>query len=441
MPGRDAEESPEARGRGKTAPHEAALAEYQIAIRDTTRLNQLLAILGEPAALAVVVDRVLLALSELFAADVAVLLEPSGATALTPFGAIGLPEDLIAEPFSGLAGSYAHAAIQGRAAVLNQSALDDPRMDAQLHELGVETAVWLPVFGSLEVLGVLVLGRCQPIPFSRQDADLLMAMAHRIGMVLDRARADEERDRLEARLRQAEKTESLSRMAAAIAHHFNNKLTAVMGSLELALDDLAAGKDARPEIVNAQDATRRAALVSQLMLAYLGQSLRRRQKLDLVAACHEALPGLIRDLPPNVHLRADLPDGVEPVKANTQDVRQILANLVVNAAEAMAEGGGEILVRLLEVSGSDVVPSPILGHGWTPGPSSYACLEVADSGPGMEPQVLGNAFDPFFSTKFTGRGLGLPVVLGMVRAHDGTVTVDSEVGVGSTFRIYLPLMA
>ena len=418
---------------------DAALAEYRTAIRDTTRLNRLFAILSEPAPLAILVDRVLLALSEMFAADIVALLQPSGAGDLLLLGAIGLPEELAGRPISGLEDGYAAVAINDRGPVLVESALGDPKIDSQFAELGVETATWLPVLGSQEVLGVLVLARCQPVPFTRSDADMLMAMTYRIGLVVERARADEAGRRLDARLRQAEKVESLGRMAAAIAHHFNNKLTAVMGSLELALDDLAAGRDIRVEIANAQEATRQASTVSQLMLSYLGQSFQAREVLDLVATCREALPDVVRSLPPTVRLRTEFPDAALTVRASEVEIRQVLSNLLLNAGEAIDTGEGKIVLSIREVPASQIVPSPLLSPGWTPKASSYACLEILDNGSGMDAQLLGNAFDPFFTTKFTGRGLGLPVVLGVVRAHHGTVTVDSEPGRGSTFRVFLPL--
>ena len=425
--------------KGGYQPDVAALDEYRTAIRDTTRLNRLFAILSDPAPLGVVIDRAILALSEMFAADVVALLEPAGPGGLAPLGIIGLPEEASLLPFSAAESGYPAEAIAARAPVLVSNALGDPRMDPQLSQIDVQSAVWLPILASQGVLGILVLGRCQPLPFSRADADLVMTMGHRIGLVLDRAKAEEERARLEARLHQAEKAESLGRMAAAIAHHFNNKLTAVMGSLDLALDELAEGRDARVEIGHAQEATRQASLVSRLMLAYLGQSFHVRQVFDLVAACREALRELTRTQPATVHIRTSLPDRPIMVKGSAVDIRQVLENLVVNAGEAMAGAHGDIFVSVREVRAADVVPSPVLSPGWTVGAGPYVCLEVSDPGSGMDPETIQNAFDPFFTTKFTGRGLGLPVALGIVRAHEGTVTVSSEPGRGSTFRVFLPV--
>jgi signal transduction histidine kinase len=417
---------------------EEALADYRTAIRDSTRLNRLFAILSDRAPLDVVVDHALMALSELFAADIVVLLRLNEAATLVPFGSIGLPEDIAALPFSGTEDGYSKTVIASHRPVLVESCLDDRRMEAQLRNLDVRTAVWLPVLGSQEVVGVLALCRCLCVPFSRSDTDLLMAMAHRIGQVLDRAQADENRLLLEATMRQAEKSESLGRMAAAIAHHFNNKLTAVMGSLEMAALDLDAGHDAREDIDEARKAARDAAAVSKMMLAYLGHTGFVRETQDLGALCRTLLPGLVRRLPGNVQLDLDIPDRPEMVSTDASDIQQLLINLVDNAAEAMAGREGQILLSLRET------PAPAVGAatqppGWTAEATAYACLKISDNGSGMDPAVLRNAFDPFYSTKFTGRGLGLAVVLGIVRAYGGMIRAESKPGRGSTFRVFLPL--
>jgi signal transduction histidine kinase len=417
---------------------EEGVRSYQTAMRDMTRLNQLLAVLSEPAPLATVADRMVVTLSESFAADIVALLRFDHPGRLECLGSIGLPEDSI-KPFALGDETYGRQAIDSRRPVPVEHAVADPRMDEQLRDLGVETALWLPVLGSQSVLGVLVLGRCSSLLFSRSDADLLMAMTYRIGLLLERAWADEERRRLELVFRQAEKAEGLARMAGAIAHHFNNDLTAVIGYLDLAVDDLGGGRSPVADIGSAQDAARQASRLGQFMLTYLGQSYTARETLDLVAACETVLADLGDKLPPGVTLRTRFPSRIMRVRSSTDDIRQILANLVANAGEAMATSAGEVVLSIREVTAAQIGPAVVPASGWTPAQGPYACLEVKDGGSGMDERTLENAFDPFFTTKFPGRGVGLSVVLGLVRAGDGTVSVESSPGRGSTFRVYLPL--
>jgi signal transduction histidine kinase len=212
-----------------------------------------------------------------------------------------------------------------------------------------------------------------------------------------------------------------------------------MGSLELAIAEVAAGRDPRADIVSAQEAAGQAAQVGLQMLSYLGLGSRGRQTLDLVALCSGAALDMERTLRPQVRLRTVLPDRAMTMSASSADIRQMLMNLVANAEEAIALDG-EVVIAVREVPAEEIVGSPLVHFALTPGPSTYACLEVSDSGKGMGAEVLKNAFDPFFTTKFTGRGLGLPVVQGVVRAHDGTLELNSTPGVGTTVRVYFPLL-
>jgi signal transduction histidine kinase len=422
---------------GAGRPDAGHLSAYQSAVRDTTRLNQLFAILTEPAPIATVLDRVLITLSTLFGADIVALMRFDSPTTMTPAGAIGLPDQEMLSTYSCLEGSCARKAVRERTAILCDR-LDGHNIDPRLLDLDVEMVCWVPVEGEHEVIGTLLLARCQRMPFTRSEGDLLLAMARRVGLVLERASSEEERRKLEARLRQAEKSESLARMAAAIAHHFNNKLTGVKGYLELALADLDRHLDPREDIDKAHHEAQEAASVGHLMLAYLGQTLRTRRRMDLVAACRTAIAGLEGGLPGNVRLVVDLPERELRVEANEADLSQILANLLANAAESMEGAVGEIIVRLTRVRTDAIDRAALVSGGWTTTAAECACLEIEDRGCGMDAATLGNAFDPFFTTKFLGRGLGLPVALGLLRANEGTMSVDSAPGRGSTFRLYLP---
>jgi signal transduction histidine kinase/CheY-like chemotaxis protein len=420
------------------AEQDAAVARFQTAIRDSTRLTRLFTILSDPASLETLVDRVVLLLSELFAADVVVLLRTVPGMPPRTLGSIGLPEDPALPPFACAGDAPSAIAIRDRAPVVVADARADSRLDAPLRALDVDAAVLLPVLGSREVLGVLVLARCAPTPFSQPDVELLAAMALRIGLVLARARAEEVRQQLEAGVRQAQKAESLGRMAGAVAHRFNNMLAAATGHLEVAVADLPPGHEAAAEIAQALASLREASHLSSLLRAYLGQGNRGRQPLDLVALCRESLQALRASVLGPVRLRTALPDGPLTVVGDAAGLEGILANLVVNAREAIA-GEGEIVVSLRAVPAAEVAATQVPSPGWRPEAAAYACLEVADTGCGIAAEARENLFDPFFTTKAAGLGLGLPVAWGTVRAHQGAIGVESEAGRGSRFRVFLPL--
>lgn len=257
--------------------------------------------------------------------------------------------------------------------------------------------------------------------------------------ITERKRGVLERLEIERQLQQARKAESLGRMAGAIAHHFNNLLGVVMGNLELALYDMGEGARPRKNVSEAITASKRAAEISRLMLAYLGQAAAERGPLDLSQLVRETLPSLRASLPPRANLQVELPEPGPIVQADPAQMRQILSSLVVNAVEALVEDEGEITIIVFVTPGSLIRDARLQPFGWQPREEHYACMQVSDTGCGMDRQTIEKLFDPFFSTRFTGRGLGLPVLLGVVKAHDGAVAVESKPGLGTVFRIYLPL--
>jgi PAS domain S-box-containing protein len=274
---------------------------------------------------------------------------------------------------------------------------------------------------------------------ARDDHGRPMRINGIIWDITERKREEEERLRLEQRIQQAGKTESLGRMAGAIAHHFNNLLGAVMGNLELAVLDLPQGVKPRANIAQAMVASGRAAEISRLMLAYIGQTIGTRRPIDLSEACREALPLLTASLSKKVQLRTEFPERGPIIQADAVQIRQILTNLVVNAGEAMGDRKGEVVVTVRVMPATNVRASRFYPPKWEPEEKSYACLSVSDSGAGMDLETIEKAFDPFFSTKFTGRGLGLAVAMGVVKAHEGALTVESDPGRGTVFRVFLPL--
>jgi two-component system, cell cycle sensor histidine kinase and response regulator CckA len=175
------------------------------------------------------------------------------------------------------------------------------------------------------------------------------------------------------------------------------------------------------------------------MLTYLGQTAGKHVPLDLIEVCRQSLPLLQAAAPQGPTLSMSLQSPGPTVCANFNHVQQIVTNLVTNAREAINENKGTVSLTVKTVSSMDISASHRFPIDWQPKNLVFACLEVTDTGCGIEDEYIDNIFDPFFSSKFTGRGLGLPVVLGLVRALNGVVTVESEVGRGSSFRVFLPV--
>lgn len=258
--------------------------------------------------------------------------------------------------------------------------------------------------------------------------------------ISERRRLEAERAELENLNWQLQKEESLGRMAAAIAHHFNNQLMMVMGFIQFALDDKQTSAQCARDLDQAMQAAARAADISQLIRTYLGQTASARAPHDLAAVCRHHLP-LLRSLAPaGAAISTELPTRGPVVRLNCKQIQQVLTSLVTNSFEAMT-GEGWVEVGVGEMEAAAIPEGRRFPAGWQPRRSGYACLSVADNGSGIEEQHLDKLFDPFFTSKFTGRGLGLPVSLGLIRAHDGVIVVESKTGWGSTFRVFLPLSA
>ena len=256
--------------------------------------------------------------------------------------------------------------------------------------------------------------------------------------ISERKRLEEERFWLERRLREMRKTESLNRMAGAVAHHFNNALTAVMGNLELALDICPSGKRCE-SVAAALDASGQAVELSLSMLSCLGQAPSRKKPLHLAGACREALGELTGAAPENARLETDFTQNDFMVEADARQLKRVVANLFANAVEALEGRDGEIRVNVRRAEAEEVRRFRLFPLGWEPVEEAYACLEIADTGKGVSREEIGRVFDPFFSTKFTGRGLGLAVASGIVQAHRGAMAAASTPGKGSVFRVLLPL--
>ena len=261
-------------------------------------------------------------------------------------------------------------------------------------------------------------------------------------VVSDVTQSKEEETRrleLEQRLQQAEKADSLARMAGAISHHFNNLLGVMISNLELVLSDLPAGVEPDERLGDALSAAQSAAQISRMLLEYLGQAGEEYGPKDLSEIIRRALPILRAAMPSGIQLDGNLPSPGPTVDVSVGQIRQVFRNLVTNAWEAYEEEQGTIRVAVGEVSGDEVPTMNRFPQGWTPEKERYAVLSVRDWGSGIDGQLVEQIFDPFFSGKEFGRGLGLSVALGAVKAHDGGIAVTHLPGGGTTMEVYLPV--
>ena len=243
--------------------------------------------------------------------------------------------------------------------------------------------------------------------------------------------------KLEMKLQQAQKLESLGVLAGGIAHDFNNLLVGILGNAGLALEELPPEAPAREQINDIHTAAIRAAELTKQLLAYAGKGRFVIARIDLRRLVEEMSHLLSAVIPKNALLKYSFAANIPPVDGDAVQLRQIVMNLITNAADAIGQSSGIITVSTSVVEADRTYLSDTyLDEGLPAG--HYVSLEVADTGVGMSPEMRSRIFDPFFTTKFTGRGLGLPAVLGILRSHRGAIKVYSEPGRGSTFRVLFP---
>ncbi len=249
--------------------------------------------------------------------------------------------------------------------------------------------------------------------------------------------AEEERRRMETRLRESQKLESLGLLAGGVAHDFNNLLTGILGNASLVLMDMPPESPYREAVGLIETSALRAAELTNQMLAYSGRGTFMVEQLDL-SELIEGMRSLLESArPKRVRLALRLQNDLPVIRADAGQLHQLMTNLVTNAAEAIGDELGAITIRTgrIDVT-SDYLSATYLPDDLPEG--DYAFVEVSDTGCGMDADTRARIFDPFFSTKFTGRGLGMAAVLGIVRGHRGAIKVYSEPGKGTTVKILLP---
>lgn len=255
-----------------------------------------------------------------------------------------------------------------------------------------------------------------------------------------RKEIEDERLRLLERLQEAQKWESLSVLAGGVAHHFNNLLQSILGFAELGEIETPARPDnegVREYFAEIIGAAKRAAALSTQMLACSGHGPQVFETLSVSELIHEMAYALESLCPSEIELKFELTDAPAKIWADPDQVRQLVLNLFNNAIEAIGTDRGVVTIKtdLRPFSSSDAAVVVPAAH---PEPGDHPCIEIRDTGCGMSPATKAHAFDPFFSTKFTGRGLGLAAVLGIVRGHHAVIMIESELSEGACVRVIFP---
>lgn len=242
---------------------------------------------------------------------------------------------------------------------------------------------------------------------------------------------------LQEQLARTERLDSLGQLAGGVAHDFNNLLLAIMGNADLAMGELQDASPARANLDAIQSASRRAADLCRQMLVYAGRGSYDFEMIDLSAVIRDVGDLMRVSISREVKLTYDITNDLPPIFGDASQVMQVVLNFITNASAAIGRQSGEITVATgLRHCTDDDLRTTYFESELRGGP--YVYLQVSDTGCGMDEKTVARIFDPFFTTKADGYGLGLAAVLGIIRAHQGALTVNSQPGVGSTFTVYFP---
>jgi PAS domain S-box-containing protein len=256
--------------------------------------------------------------------------------------------------------------------------------------------------------------------------------------ITDRKRAEEERLQLEQQFHHAQKMEGLGVLAGGIAHDFNNILTVILGHCHMVREGFIPEHDFIDTFSKIEAAGSRAADLCRQMLTYAGKSPLVQTRVNLWLLVDEVVRMLQAAIKKNVTIKLDFKRVVPEITGDSGQIQQIVMNLIINAAEAIGDANGTIRVALTRVLiKSDQVETDTFGTVIEAG--GYICLEVTDSGIGMDEETQKRIFEPFFTTKFTGRGLGMSAIHGIVTAHGAHLQMSSRLNVGTTFKVLFPV--
>ena len=329
---------------------------------------------------------------------------------------------------------------------------------------GILDACFIPLYMIVAVLAVIgyILLRAHPKKITELRTDMEQILGHQLlqpgqvataendiaaiekymDLIADKLKggvqeAESEKQRLETQLVQVRKIESLSIMASGLSHDFNNLLAAIVGNACILLRNLPQESPAKENARQIESTTLRAIELANLIHIYSGKGKLIEEDMNITGLVRE-LGGLMQSsAAKNVSIEYHLDDKVPKIVGDATQVRQVIMNLFSNAADSIENGEGRVIVTTGVMDcARDYLKSAYLDENLPEG--KYVFLEVADNGCGIADDVKARMFDPFFTTKIRGRGLGLSVVLGVVRSHEGAIRIDSAPGKGSIFRVLFP---
>jgi len=304
-----------------------------------------------------------------------------------------------------------------------------------------ERAMIAPLSHHGSPVGCIVIGERER-DYEERELDVLCRVAEYIGPVLharlERDLQQRQRKLLENQILHAQKLESLGVLAGGIAHDYNNLLMVILGNASLAHNELPPESPARFSLKEIENAANRAAELTKQLLAYSGKGKFIIEAININFLLEEMEHLLNHTISKKAVLKMRLSENLPRIKADPDQVRQVIMNMVTNSSEALGEKSGTISVTTGVVQADQQYLSGVfLDEGLPSG--FYVYLEVCDNGCGMDEEMVSKIFDPFYTTKFTGRGLGLAAVLGIVRSHSGAVKVYSEPGRGTTMKVLFPV--
>lgn len=261
-----------------------------------------------------------------------------------------------------------------------------------------------------------------------------------VGFAIDiseRLAAEKERHEWERRMLHVQRLESLGLMAGGVAHDFNNLLTAMRGGVDLVRTDKHLTSGTLESLDCIETAVEAATDLCQQMLAYSGKGFMQADVLNINDLLKEMRPLLFASIGKDAELHFSLADSLPAVEVDKGQIRQVILNMVMNAAEAIGDQSGDIVIQTSMQELGDVHEMKMVGEKRLPA-GQYVVFEIRDSGPGMSTETQSRIFDPFYTTKFTGRGLGMSAVLGIVHSHQGDIAITSAPGEGTSMQVWLP---